>query len=398
MPQAHAWNRPRHAGVQLDVRILRSAVWLAVALGVQAQDGVVRPEFTAYQIGPTRGWLWPGRMFTIYGKNLGPEQSCVRNAGPFLPDGPNTPEQLAEVERVLPIQLCGVRVLLDEEPVPLIYVSVGQINFVVPGSRQFGEKVVIRVVRTGASSIPVSLKFGPDRMWLSQEQATYTGMPVWVRLYNVADGRRPVEIPFGISLWTNAMCPHIEVKFNDAPLPELTIKSPPRQIAYSGNPCPSPQVPDRQTLAGRIPLHLRYRMDRPGTYFARYVPGSGFFGTKPTTAETQWTTVEVKPGTEEQRRKWLLAQAAAAPTDREGLLYDFLPSIFGYGDSVTLPIALKYLYHPDESVSATTTGYLRDYYAASELIPALHRIEQQRGANRNVDRLLRDLGEKPTER
>ena len=366
---------------------------------MQAQDGVVRPEFTARQIAPTGGWLWPGRMFTIYGKNLGPEQSCVRNAGPFLPDGPNTPEQLAEVERVLPIQLCGVRVLLDDEPAPLIYVSVGQINFVVPGSRQFGEKAIIRVVRTGASSIPVSLKFGPDRMSLYQEEAAYAGMPVWVRLYNVSDGRRPVELPFGIPLmWPSAKCPHIEVKFNDAPLPELTIKIPPRQLAYSGPACPSPQVPDRQTLAGRIPLHLRYRMDRPGTYFARYEPGSGFSGTKPTTAETQWTTVEVKPGTAEQRRKWLLAQAASAPTDREGLLYDFLPSIFGYGDSAALDIALRYLYHPDEWVSAATAGYLRDYYAASELIPALHRIEQQRGTNRNVDRLLSDLGEKPTKR
>ena len=176
------------------------------------------------------------------------------------------------------IQLCGVRVLLDEEPVPLIYVSVGQINFVVPGARQFGEKVVIRVVRTGASSIPVSLKFGPDRMWLYQEEAAYTGMPVWVRIYNVSDGKRPVELPFGIPLmWPSAKCPHIEVKFNDAPLPELTIKIPPRQLAYSGPACPSPPVPDRQTLAGRIPLHLRYRMDRPGTVFRPIRAGARFF-------------------------------------------------------------------------------------------------------------------------
>jgi hypothetical protein len=133
-------------------------------------------------------------------------------------------------------------------------------------------------------------------------------------------------------------------------------------------------------------------------YFARYVPGSGVFGAKPTTAQTEWTTINIKPGTEEQRRKWLQTQAASAPKDREGLVYDFLPSIFGYGDSAALNIALEYLYHPDASVSRATTGYLQTYYAASQLIPALHRIEQRRGKNRNVDQLLGALEANPVKR
>src|SRR2546421_1798383 len=188
---------------------------------MQAQNDLVRPDFTAHQIGPTGGWLWPGRMFSIYGKNLGPAQSCVRDAGPFRPDGPNTPEELAIVEQTLPLALCGVRVLMDEEPVRLIYVHEKQINFVV---------------------------------------------------------------------------------------------------------------------AGRIPLHLRYRMDRPGTYFARYVPGSGVFASRPTTTETEWTPVVVKAGSDQQRRTWLTEKRRSAPTDREALLYDFLPSIFGYGDPDALQI------------------------------------------------------------
>ena len=390
------WNRNGHAGVQTDVRIVRLAACLAVALGMQAQVEVVRPEFKAYQIAPDGGWLWPGEMATIYGKDLGPEELCVRAAGPFHPEGGNTSEELEEVARILPIQLCGVRVLIDEEPAPLIYVYRSQINFVVPASRSRGEKVMLRVVRTGVSSIPVSLKYGPDRMSLVQQQATYTGMPVWVRLYNVSEGKQPVELPLGLSLiWSSEKCPHIEVKYQGAPLPELKMENPPRSIRFSGNICSSPPVPDRQSLAGRIPLHLRYRMDRPGTYFARYVPGSGMFGMKVKTAETQWTPVAVKPGTTEQRRKWLHEQAASAPKDRETLLYDFLPSIFGYGDAPTLQIALPYLYDRDASVSAATASYLRDYYPTAALTEALHGIEQRRGANGTVDQLLRDIGAKP---
>src|SRR5262245_9589003 len=133
-------------------------------------------------------------------------------------------------------------------------------------------------------------------------------------------------------------------------------------------------------------------MDRPGTYLARYVPGSGVFGSSPTTAETEWTPVELKAGTDEQRRKWLTKKAGSAPTDREGLVYDFLPSIFGYGDSEALSIGTKYLYHSDASVSSSTAGYLRNDYSTSELIPALQRAEEQRGKNQIVDQLLRDIG------
>src|SRR5690349_22165057 len=163
------------------------AISLALALAMLAQTEIRRPEFTAYQIGPTGGRLWAGRMFSIYGSHLGPASSCVRDAGSFLPDGPNSPEQLAAVERALPVSLCGVQVLIDEEPVPLIYVHEKQINFVVPVSRSFGDRVMLRVVRDGTGSIPVAVKFGPDRIWLYQDQQAQTGMPAWIRLYQLSD-------------------------------------------------------------------------------------------------------------------------------------------------------------------------------------------------------------------
>jgi hypothetical protein len=335
-------------------------------------------------------------MFSIYGKQLGAAGSCVRDAGSFLPDGPNSREQLAAIERTLPVSLCGVQVLIDEEPVPLIYVQEKQINFVVPVSRSFGDRVMLRVVRDGIGSIPVAVKFGPDRIWLYQDQQAQTGMPVWIRLYQLSDSKLPVELPFGIPRFWPRDCPQIELKYGGVLLAPLETKNRLRMLSYSGPPCPAPAMPDRQSLAGRFPLHLRYRMDRPGTYYARYLPGSGVFGG--VAAATDWTPVELKPGSAVQRREWLLRKRRSAPTDRESLLYDFLPSIFGYGDPETLRIGLPYLYHSDPSVRGAAAEYLRNYHSASELIPALENIEQQRGRNRILEQLLIDLGAKTATR
>jgi hypothetical protein len=394
-------NCPWQVGVQKNVEIFHSAAWLVLLFGMQAQIAIVRPEFTARQIGPTGGWLWPGRMFSIYGKYLGPADSCVRDAGPFRPDGPNSAEEIAQVERTLPSALCGVQVLIDEEPVPLIYVDEKQINFVVPGSRKFGNKVMLRVLRGGMSSVPVALKFGPDQMWLYQEQRTSTGMPVWVRLYRLAESKIPIELPFLFPLLGSVECPHIEVKFNGTLLPELKPRTPLRRVHYSGPPCPAPPVPDRQSLAGRIPLHLRFRMDHPGVYFARYVPGSGLPGlptSTPTTAATDWSPIELNAGSPEQRQKWLAEKTKSIPLDRESIVYDFLPSIFGYGDAEALEVGLKLLYNADQYVANSAAGYLRDYYPASELIPALQHLQQRRGRNQIVQQLLSDIGSNPAER
>jgi hypothetical protein len=351
---------------------------LLVALWMQARPGVPRPQFAASQIGlasgGSGGWLWPGDTHSIYGKNLGPGQSCTRDA-----------------EKPLPTELCGVRVLIDEEPVPLIYVHERQINFVAPRSGSSGGKVTLRVVHGGFSSVPVSLKFGPDRIGISQPEVAYTGMPVWVRVLNVSDTNRPVELALTLRRIWLVNCPHIEVMFKDVPLPELKTKNMPRRIAYSGPPCRSPLTPDRRSLVGRVPLHLQYRFDRPGIYMVRYVPPEKLFGHRSTASASQWTPIQVKAGTGEQRRKWIQARAAAAPCDPETLVYDFLPSIFGFGDTAALTIALKYLYHPDATVSGVTAAYLRDYYTASELLPALDRILRQKGANPRVSELRSSL-------
>jgi hypothetical protein len=86
------------------------------------------------------------------------------------------------------------------------------------------------------------------------------------------------------------------------------------------------------------------------------------------------------------------------PLDRESIVYDFLPSILGYGDVEALNAGLKFLYNEDQYVANSAAGYLRDYYPASELIPALQRLQQRRGKNQIVQQLLSDIGGNSAER
>src|SRR5690348_4683831 len=106
--------------------MLRAIMWLAVAAGIEAQDGVVQPEFTSFQVAPSAGGIggrfWPGMLHSIYGKNLGSQQSCVRAVDFYTATGPNAPEAYARAQSILPRELCGVQVLIDDEAVPLLYV------------------------------------------------------------------------------------------------------------------------------------------------------------------------------------------------------------------------------------------------------------------------------------
>jgi len=377
------------------MRLLCAVAWLAWAIGLPGQAPAVRPEFSPHQVGAAsgygNGWLWPEQVYSIYGKNLGPEEPCVRDANGFRPQGPNSAEAYEALWESLPRELCGVSVVIDEEPVPLIYVQARQVNFLTPRGRPTQNKVSLRLIYRGVSGIPVWLKFGPDRVGVWQQVEAFAGMPVWVRVASLTEPGRPIELMFGIGwIGPEKLCPHLEVEYNGVPLPERQSQNPPRQFVYSGPPCPAPQTPDRQSLAGRIPLHLRYAFDQPGFYRVRYVPGAAEL--RDTTAASEWSVIQVKAATAEQRTRWLRERAAAAPTDREGLIYDFLPSIFGYGDAATLRIGLEYLYHRDPTVAGTAAQYLRNYHPRAALLVGLQEIVQRRGRNAVVDGLLKDLG------
>jgi uncharacterized protein (TIGR03437 family) len=85
----------------------------------------------------------PNSLLTIFGTNLA-----------------WSIEQLAETDIVnytLPTKMNGVELYLDNRPVPLMYVSPTQINFIVPGNEVDGG-VPVRVVREGVTGPEITLQ------------------------------------------------------------------------------------------------------------------------------------------------------------------------------------------------------------------------------------------------
>lgn len=350
---------------------------LIFAAALRGQQWFARPEFQAHQVGAASGgqvgWLFPEEIYSIYGQHLGPEQGCDRDVGGYKPQGPNPPGEYDRLVKTLPTSLCDVMILLDEEPVPLIYVQARQINFLVLRAVKPRDKVMLRLVYRGMSTIPVALKFGPDRIVVSQVGEAFVGMPIWVRVWNASEPRRPVQLRV-LQFDSFGDCPYLEVEFEGVRVPERGSMNPRRQFD-SGRPCPASSPPDRESLRGRAPLHLLYKIERAGIYRVRYVPGriatltSGPALRVPARAEapSEWAIIVVKPGTAAKRATWFAARVAAAPTDQEQLVYDFLPSIFGYGDAEALRIGLKYLNNPDPVVAGWAAAFLREYYPAATL-------------------------------
>jgi hypothetical protein len=107
----------------------------------------------------------------------------------------------------------------------------------------------------------------------------------------------------------------------------------------------------------RVPLHLVYRLDRPGIYRMRYTeyrytehrnrPGSG---EKTVYQQSEWTAIEILPSTAEQRSAWLQSLAEHPPDDTVELLSNYLPSLLSARDESALRLLASYLKHPDPLV------------------------------------------------
>lgn len=142
-----------------------------VLLGIAVASADSPPAFTA--AGLARGdrpakSVVPGTYLTIYGTNLGlpPGQSC----------GTGFPKS------TYPKEYCGTQVLLGDMPAELLYVSDKQINFKVPQDAPNSGTVDIRVVFTGKSSRPITMRSSAEWATVSLDAPAYTDMPVWLKI------------------------------------------------------------------------------------------------------------------------------------------------------------------------------------------------------------------------
>jgi hypothetical protein len=296
--------------------------------------------------------LAPGMLVSIYGSNLGPLEGC-RGYGDqqrvdILP--PDNPFHIWERLAIYPTSLCNVQVMLGDAPAGLLWVQADQINFQVPKEVPFEAAADLRIIHAGIPSDPVPLRFGLERMTITQDEPAHAGGPVWVRVHTSADLERPIQYPVDIDP-LSLPCQDIEVRRNNVALPRQT----PKQLlgrVLAGNLCGIMGLPGKPSKPGRLPLHVFYRFDQPGTYEVRFTRMQG--DAKIIRDRTGWTPIEVGPP--------VAHRIPPAPASATEMLTDYLPSIIGYGDPAALPLLVQALKFPDESVRQFARYAIADYY------------------------------------
>ncbi|MBS1856051.1 MAG: hypothetical protein JST11_11845 [Acidobacteria bacterium] len=327
---------------------------LAMAACAFGQVGV--PRFRAEDVRPHGSAephpLIPGLLAWIFGADLSASPGCsARN----LMD-PSTYKT----------ELCGTRVLVGGIEARLIAVMPGQINLVLPDHPWEDELVDFQIVRDGRASAAVPVYFGFNRPVVSLAAPAFAGMPVWVRVEKPW-GRGWLRYPFYTEPWDIGPG-SFEVRFQGRELPILSLLPypPPGFGMMLGLPR---EVPPR--YLHRVPLHLVYPVEQPGTYQVRYTEyRDGPESVKKTVyLQSDWTVIEILPSTAGQRRAWFQALTAAPPDDTVELLSNFLPSLLAVRDEASLRLLGPYLEVSDPLVRQYA-AYALNYFDSN----LLHRV------------------------
>ena len=323
---------------------MRTAMFLLCAIAANLVFGQIAvgpaPSFEPGRVLPSGSDhplpLAPGMLMSIYGEHLGPVDGCE---GVASWQADNTSEY--------PSVLCETQVLVGGIAAGVLYVQERQINFKLSPSARLQLPVEIQAIYKTQASRTVTLRVTLEPV-ATLESPAKAGMPVWLKVSPSGWGdafRYPFDIrPAGFG------CLDVEVRRNGIPLPrsaDFRSQVLGGTIIGIGNPCGSLGLPAESHHNGRIPLHLQYRFDSPGTYEVRYTierfGGDVLF-------RSDWTSIEILPGTPTQRSQWLQEVKAHAPDDTVELLTDFLPSLLGVPDRESLDLLCGYLYHPDSLV------------------------------------------------
>jgi hypothetical protein len=273
-------------------------------------------------------------IVTIYGEHF---------AGCSLPIPQNGP---------YPIEACGLRVLVGASPAGLLYVGEKQINLKIPAHAPAEGTAPLKVCVRDVCSDPVTFRFSSHKAYIAVQGTAYVHMPVWIE----ADQPMPYDIFYPYLTWPWDFGGYqLEVRRNGKLLPQI-------------KPTPTGGIAGGMTVAptdsprSRLPLHLLYHFDQPGTYFVRLtawriVPPE--FRTHQVACQSDWTDVVVKPVSEAQHEAWLQAEAAKIPSATPGqLVGDIIPSLLAWPDEKALAILLPLRNHPNDLVRNYVTQSL----------------------------------------
>lgn len=354
---------------------MKVAGTIALMLLAEAAHGQTgRPYFTADRVLPFDSArstpLSPGMILSIYGDDLGPEQSCQGWADEHHTETPNpaVPRQGLMNRLIYPTELCGVQVFIAEEPAGLLYVQAKQINFKVPQNVPLEGKGELKVVFQNQANTPVVVPLGMEKPKLTVEGVARVGSPLWI----------DVDMPYG---WGSVVypvseepndfgCSRFEVRHNGVALLPIRLALG-TFFMRRGNFCSNGMTfaGHPPMHAGRLPLHLMYRFDKPGVYEVRYTRLSMSDSEAPIRSE--WKSIQVLAPQPAPGR-------AQSQTDPAEILSDSLPSVLGFSDAAGLSIVSGYLYHPDAHVRRYAAASL-GYWDKKEVADQIARLIRAKG-------------------
>lgn len=308
---ARHWSQSQ----QPIVLVVCVLILLFVALSLAAQDRQPPPVFSLATVvspaKPNSKLFAAGMILTVYGTDLQPRASCASQNTPPAP---------------YPVEICGVRVLLDSAPSELLFTSSNQINLKLPANSPDEGSAALRVCVVNVCSAPVTLQFSTRRALLALERPAYVHMPVWIAV----DAPSPYSVAYPCSAWPWSFSGYeFEVRHNDQLLRQLPTPVNPREISTSGKACVGP------TLRSSLPLHLLYRFDEPGEYSVRLTAMNG----TQIIYQTDWTNIQVGSFSDENRAEHLRALEARA--NLRSADDDVVPSLLAWPDEKALAVLLK---------------------------------------------------------
>jgi len=277
------------------------------------RDGVIRSDTNS------GGTLSPGTLFSIYGRHLGPDNGCHADAGTKAFD------------------LCGVRILIGDMAAELSYVSEKQVNARIPDASPNTGAAVLTVFRDGVASAPTEIRLGPLPAKIALEGEGRVDGPVWIRVDFPRGGG--VAYPVRLEPW-NFNCEAFEVRKDGKALTPIS-PNPAIAMMFSGPLCGFLSFPSgEKPHTGRLPLHLQYRFEAPGTYEVRYSHRG--LAVRDIEWQSEWTPIQILPS--------VARRIDARPQDPAEILGDFLPNLLARRDDEALVVFLEYLYHPSDLV------------------------------------------------
>jgi len=278
--------------------------------------------------------------------------------------------------------LCGTAVTVDGVPATLLYVQEKQINLRVPFNVPTEGLLPFVVTTEGRAGNAVSAQFGPYRATIAVQGIASVDMPLWIEVRLPDRLSRSLRYPITIRP-ADLGGHYFEVRRNGVLIPP-TARRHTFPVALNGIGSPGSVgmgsvvgLPHEPRNRARLPLHLLYRFDKPGTYEVRYL-GYDFSypREKHALVRSSWIQIHVGSTPPRTRQEWLDAMGRAAPDDPVEWLSDYLPSLLAVPDATVLPLFTGAVYHPNNLVRQYTLNALSlfDDTLLATWIPATIRV------------------------